>query len=286
MLDKQPLVSVIMPCFNSESTVEQSIDSVLSSSYLNFELIIVNDGSSDLSKTLICGKANLDKRIIFIDREENKGLIYTLNEGIKASKGEYILRLDSDDLYLKDSIENLMSFMLESKADFVYGNAQIIDDKNNVRGETKSLNEMSTRQLHLINHIIHSSVCFKKELINELGDYDRSCKGYEDQELWVRFYRAKKVIKHLNQTVVKYRIVKNSCQDRDSTDYYFLIAQYLFRYNDKLSAMLIFNKVSLLSNRIFMIVRFVLPYSLFKFIGYNKIKNRFLKDKNGIYRPR
>lgn len=85
---------------------------------------------------------------------------------------------------------------------------------------------------------------------------------------------------------MKYRIVKNSCQDRDSTDYYFLIAQYLFRYNDKLSAMLIFNKVSLLSNRIFMIIRFVLPYSLFRFIGYNKIKNRFLKDKNGIYRPR
>ncbi|MBH0066668.1 glycosyltransferase [Pseudoalteromonas sp. NZS100] len=278
------LVTIIMPCYNSENTLFDSINSVLNNTYSEFELIIVNDGSTDGS--LKVAESFTDRRIHLINRSENRGLIYTLNEGLECANGKYILRLDSDDCYLRNSIEVMINFIEKVNADFIFGNAQIIDEKGSYMGETKKLNDHVIRKVNVINSIIHSSVCFRKELIEELGNYNKDCLGYEDQELWYRFFRANKKMYHLDKSIVKYRIVKNSCQIRDSSDYYFLVAQYLFRFGDKSSALLLLNKVNKAKNKLIILIRYFMPLRLAQYISFKKVKNNYKRGSNGIYRPK
>ncbi|MCD7923839.1 MAG: glycosyltransferase [Bacteroides sp.] len=94
--DGTPLISVVLPVYNAERTIAEAIDSILNQSYTNFELIIFNDGSSDSSDRII--RSYSDRRIRYVVNESNKGLIYTLNEGIKMSHGKYIARMDADDI--------------------------------------------------------------------------------------------------------------------------------------------------------------------------------------------
>ena len=101
-----PKVSVILPVFNSEKYVFEAIQSILNQSFKDFEFIIINDGSTDNSLEIIKLAAESDNRIIFINNEKNLGLIKTLNIGLNLATGEYIIRMDGDDVSKYDRIEN------------------------------------------------------------------------------------------------------------------------------------------------------------------------------------
>ena len=94
-----PLVSVVMSVYNSEKYLKEAIESILNQTYTNFEFIIVNDGSTDSSLDIIQEYMKKDERIVLISRD-NKGLPYSLNEGIEKAKGKYIARMDADDISL------------------------------------------------------------------------------------------------------------------------------------------------------------------------------------------
>lgn len=104
-----PLVSVILPAYNAESTILDAIDSILSQTYHNFELIVIDDGSTDSTKNTILGYN--DSRIRFYSNEVNIGLIATLNRGINLSKGKYIARMDADDISLPDRLSIQLEYM-------------------------------------------------------------------------------------------------------------------------------------------------------------------------------
>ena len=95
-LNKNILISVVMSVYNGDKYLSDSIESILNQTYENFEFIIINDGSEDSSIDIINKYMNYDKRIVLINRK-NRGLAYSLNEGIAKSKGEYIARMDADD---------------------------------------------------------------------------------------------------------------------------------------------------------------------------------------------
>jgi glycosyltransferase involved in cell wall biosynthesis len=111
MFDK-PEVSVILPVYNSEIFLKSSIDSILNQSFKNFELIIINDGSTDSSEKIILNYLKKDKRIIYIKNFKNYGISRSLNIAIKKSKGEFICRMDSDDISHYKRIE-IQIFFLE-----------------------------------------------------------------------------------------------------------------------------------------------------------------------------
>jgi glycosyltransferase involved in cell wall biosynthesis len=104
-----PLVSVVMPLFNAEKYVGDAVESVLSQSYTNFELIIVNDASTD--KSAACVQGIVDRRIVIVENENNLGIVASRNRGLALAKGKYIAILDSDDIALPNRLEKQVAFL-------------------------------------------------------------------------------------------------------------------------------------------------------------------------------
>ena len=129
------LVSVILPTYNGATRgngeyLRQALESVLNQSYENFELIIINDGSTDNTENLI--KSYRDKRIIYLKNESNKGLGATRNRGLRIVKGDYICFLDDDDLYYENRINTQLNKMLEDNSDVSICGVDIIDEKGKI----------------------------------------------------------------------------------------------------------------------------------------------------------
>lgn len=98
-----PLISVLMPAYNAEKYIKEAIESILNQTFSNFEFIIIDDGSIDATEEII--KSFKDSRIVYIKNEKNLGLIKTLNKGISIARGEFIARMDSDDISMPQRFE-------------------------------------------------------------------------------------------------------------------------------------------------------------------------------------
>lgn len=119
------IISIIVPVYNAENTIDKCVLSILEQSYENFELILINDGSSDSSLSVI-EKYNSDSRVRIIDKE-NEGASQTRNRGIRESKGEYLLFIDSDDYIDKDYVECLYKEIEQSKFDMIISGIRMVD---------------------------------------------------------------------------------------------------------------------------------------------------------------
>ena len=115
---KNPLVSILMPVYNSEKYLREAIKSILNQTFTNFELIIINDGSTDNSLKII--KSFKDNRIKIIKNKGNLGLIKTLNKGIDLAQGKYIARMDADDIAMPKRLEKQIAFFNENP-DYGFG---------------------------------------------------------------------------------------------------------------------------------------------------------------------
>lgn len=115
---KDDLISIIIPVYNAEKFLDETINTVLNQTYKNFELILVNDGSKDKSVDAI--KKYNDKRIKLIDNKNNKGAALSRNDGIRKAKGRYICFLDADDLWNKEKLEKQINFMKEKECAFSF----------------------------------------------------------------------------------------------------------------------------------------------------------------------
>ena len=123
------LISIIMPNYNGERFIKDSIDTILNQTYKNWELLIVDDCSKDKSIEIIKKNYN-DKRIKLIKLYENKGSAYARNKALRQAQGRYIAFLDSDDLWLNNFLEEQMKFLKANKASLVYCSYYMIDENN------------------------------------------------------------------------------------------------------------------------------------------------------------
>src|SRR5690606_22928772 len=123
-----PLVSVITPSYNSESFIKQTIESVQSQTYQNWEMIIVDDCSTDKTIEIIHQKSKEDTRIHLIKLNENSGAAVARNTAIRNAKGKYIAFLDSDDFWLPNKLERQVQFMLEHDYAFSYTSYRIMNE--------------------------------------------------------------------------------------------------------------------------------------------------------------
>ena len=122
-----------MPVYNGELYLAQAIDSILNQTYKNFEFIILNDGSNDNSLNIINDYQKEDDRIVLISRE-NKGLVYSLNEGIEKSKGKYIARMDADDICLPMRFEKQIELMENENLDICGCHYFLLNKEGNIDG--------------------------------------------------------------------------------------------------------------------------------------------------------
>lgn len=125
---KQPLVSVVMPVYNTERFLRQAIDSVLNQTYQNIELIVVDDGSKDNSLQILTEYQKNDSRVCVIKQEPNLGVAHARNKGIQLAKGEFIALLDSDDIWEETKIDRQVSLLKKEDADIVYCSLDFIDE--------------------------------------------------------------------------------------------------------------------------------------------------------------
>lgn len=183
-----PKISIILPVYNLAHCASVAIESVLRQSFKDFELIIVDDGSSDSIDGVV--NSFKDKRIVYSKNKKNEGLIFSLNNGISIARGDFIARIDGDDKWIDEKkLEKQINFLINNTDYSLVGTHAIVCDKhgNNLYNITHPIDFKNIkRKMLLKNCFVHSSVLFSKKVAKEFGGYDRNEKYVEDYGLWLR----------------------------------------------------------------------------------------------------
>ena len=202
-------VSILMPVYNSEKFLNEAIESILNQTYKNIEFIIVNDGSTDKSMDII--NSYKDKRIRIINNAENRGIVYSLNTGLKICTGKYIVRMDSDDISYKNRIEEQVLYM-EKNLDIIAAGTYVKIFGDGIKEKIKK-NPILFEELKVKNlfsaPIYHPTLIIRREIFQKLK-YIEGYDGYEDFDLWQRLINSGYKISNLPKELLKYRIVKTS----------------------------------------------------------------------------
>lgn len=186
-----PKVSVVIPTYNRAHLIGRAIQSVLDQTFQNFEIIIIDDGSTDNTEELIKELEKKDKRIRYIRHEKNKGPAAARNTGIKVARGEYIAFQDSDDEWFPDKLEKQMKSFESASAitGVVYtGFWRIKDDKKTYIPSHKIKKKEGTIHNNLLkgNFIGMPTSVVRKECFTKIGNFDIRIPYFEDWELWIR----------------------------------------------------------------------------------------------------
>tara|TARA_B110000483_G_C18127355_1_gene516191 strand:+ start:402 stop:1382 length:981 start_codon:yes stop_codon:yes gene_type:complete len=220
----KPLISVIMSVYNSEKWLHKSIQSIINQDYKNFEFIIVNDGSTDSSESIINEFSKIDKRIKSINHL-NKGLTKSLIKAVNFSKGDFIARIDADDMSSSDRLRIQLDEILKRKLDLLASNFDIID-KNE---KTISSIDLRNKESKILDSFLngnsffpHSGVLFKKSTYLHLGGYSPHFKKSQDIDLWFRFLESNKKIGFckINKPLTFIRIHKQQLTHKNFDDHY------------------------------------------------------------------
>jgi len=213
------LISVIMPVYNSEIYLEEAINSILNQTHKNFEFIIINNGSTDNSLSIIKKFKEKDKRIILIERK-NRSLIESLNDGLSKSKGQYIARMDSDDISLPSRLAKQFSFMENNKSIGVCGTwIEIIDSENKNKVKKFPQDDQSLKTTLLFSvPFPHPSVMIRASAIKEKFEYTLSYDSIEDYKLWWDMSKTT-TYSTLPEILLKYRSLPNSVTNTAEKDF-------------------------------------------------------------------
>ena len=196
------LISIGVPCYNAEETIGETIKSIITQTYKNWELIIIDDGSEDNSLEII--KQFCDNRITVISRE-NRGLPATLNEITNLAKGEFLARMDADDIMLPNRITRQFKYLqAHNDVDLLGGGIICIDNQGNSTGERFPPSVINSKyQIFKGEVVFHPTIMGKlKWFKNNL--YDESYIRSEDFELWCRT-AGQAVIHNIPETLLYYR---------------------------------------------------------------------------------
>jgi len=219
-LKNWPLVSVILPTYNRAEYIRKAIESVLTQTYKNLELVIVDDGSIDNTSDIIYGLAKKDKRVKVVQNKTNIGLVKSLNKGITRSKGKYIARIDDDDIWCdKQKLEKQIEF-LENNPDYllVGGGVIRINEKGKeiVRLLLPERNKNIRKAILQNNCFAHSAVVFKKESWQNAGGYDETLNFSEDWDLWMKLGKLGKYYNFQEYFLIYLKAGQNKMSEENS----------------------------------------------------------------------
>ncbi|MDP1417451.1 glycosyltransferase family 2 protein [Peribacillus simplex] len=185
-----PKVSVIMGVYNGSKKIETAIKSILNQTFFDFELIICDDGSTDNSIELIENLAAEDKRIKLLKNSRNLGLAPTLNSCLNEARGEYIARMDDDDISHPGRFEKQVTFLNNNLDYAIVGTSRNLYDQNGVWGRSIKEGERTTLDIYLGRTFTHPSVMMRRKAVLDVEGYTTGTETErtEDFDLWCKLY--------------------------------------------------------------------------------------------------
>lgn len=200
---QQPQVSIIMPAFNAEATLVPAVESALAQNFRDFELIIVNDCSTDTTAALMEELARRDSRIRPLHNDTNAGASRSRYRAAEAARGQWLAFLDSDDLWTADKLEKQLP--LTRQADLIFTASAFIDHQGRRRDWTLHVPEtVSYRKLLKQNIISNSSVLLRRELYLQHACLEDGL--HEDFVCWMRLLRSGAVARGIDEPLLIYRL--------------------------------------------------------------------------------
>lgn len=213
-MKNNPKITVLMSVYNGDRYLKEAIDSILAQTFTDFEFLIIDDASTDGSFKII--SEYTDNRLISIQNNNNLGLAKSLNIGVKIAKGEYIARMDADDVSKPERFEIQSNFLRNNLEIGVVGSWTEVIDEQGRKVDKWDLN-LSSEQLYYLLHfkncLTHSSVMIRKAILLEAGGYDESIINAQDFELWNRLIKVTKIA-ILKETLVKWRKIEISDKEK------------------------------------------------------------------------
>ncbi len=209
-----PLISVAMPVYNGELYLLEAIDSILRQTYTNFELIIIDDGSTDSSNSLLQQYQKNDNRIRLISRE-NRNLASTLNDIIDLARGKWIARMDQDDIALPQRFERQLKWLEKTGADICGSWVQRFGSSDQRIVKLKKADEAIKTELMFFSPFAHPSVMMKTEIVKRLR-YDKVWEKAEDYDLWERASEKGLIMTNIPEVLLLYRVNKDQISTKKS----------------------------------------------------------------------
>lgn len=203
------LISIIMAAYNAEKTIEQAINSVLSQTYPDFELLVVNDCSTDKTAMLAEAIVKKDDRVRLISNEKNSGVSYTRKHGLEEASGEWVAILDSDDAWAPEKLEKQINLQKKTNADLLFTGSAFMDaDGKPIDWYLAAPAEVTYRQLLKQNVLSNSSALVRKELYAKY--YAVGDGMHEDFALWLNILKDGRKAYGVDEPLLIYRIAKSS----------------------------------------------------------------------------
>jgi len=226
------MVSIIIPSYKSKRFISETIDSVLTQTYQNWEMIIVDDCSPDDSNALIEEYCQKDTRIKLIKLEKNSGPAVARNKAIEEAEGRYIAFLDADDLWISNKLEKQISFMTQNNYELTYTNYETMsEDGENLNNIVVSPEKINYKELLKSNKIGCLSAIYDTKRIGKV--YMPLIKKRQDYGLWLKILKKVDYAYNVNEILATYRIMSNSVSSNkiDLLKYNYA----LFREHEKFS---------------------------------------------------
>lgn len=202
-MDNKEKISIVVPVYNAEKFLKETIECVLNQTYPNFELILVDDCSKDNSAEII--KNEKDKRVIYLKNEKNSGAAISRNNGIKYATGDYICFIDADDLWEKEKLEKQIKFMKEKNCEFSFTGYEFADENGKPNGKkVKIPNTITYKQALKNTTIFTSTVMFDMKKLSKEDIYMPNVKS-EDTATWWKILKKIEKAYGLNEVLSYYR---------------------------------------------------------------------------------
>lgn len=204
-----PLVSVIMPAYNAERFIEEAISSVIAQTVADWELIVIDDCSTDGTQEIIADFARRDNRVLLVVNEQNMGVARTRNRGLELCRGRYVALLDSDDYWEPLFLEKMIARAEETAADIIYCSYALVDESGNKVCNDFIVPPATTFEESIIRSVI---TCSTVLITGELAKNNRFPTNmyHEDIALWFQILRNGGTARGVPQVLAAYRQRKNS----------------------------------------------------------------------------
>lgn len=203
------LVSIITPMYNSEKFVEATIRSVINQTYKNWEMIIVDDCSTDNSSNIVKLYVENDSRIKYIRTKSNKGVSYARHLALKVAKGQFIAFLDSDDIWNENKLDKQISFMIEKNCAISFTSYELMDENNERLGKIINVPSKVDYNTLLKGNILG---CLTVVVDKSKLDFEMKMRGvrHEDYVLWLSILKKGNIAYGINENLALYRKSSNS----------------------------------------------------------------------------
>ncbi len=224
----EPLVSVVLPVYNGDKYLAKAIDSILTQTFANFELIMIDDGSTDGTRDILRKYEKQDPRVRVIIRE-NRGLATTLNDSIDVARGAWIARMDADDIALPHRLKRQLEWLEKTGADIVGSWVRRFGTLDKRIIKLLQTDDAIKMEMLFRSPFVHPTVMMRTTLVKKMR-YDKAWEKAEDYDLWERAAEAGWKMTNVPEVLLLYRVHESQISTKSSTKQHQLTLQVQHRY--------------------------------------------------------